>query len=453
MVVRHTELKKMEQLYDENGNQLVILYGREGCDKEAFIRLFCKGKKYFYYRARRASAQEQCMQLGHEIEKQYELSLSKYSYTEFFNRIRSGNASKLVVIIDEFQYIAKRDEEFFKAVLKLKAKRLYPGPVMIVLASSSIAWVEQELEERLGDGMKKVNETIKLDELKFIDMVRSYPEYSVSDCVKAYGILGGVSSYMNRWNSKKDIRSNICKNILSPNGYLFAEAERFIGSELRELAIYDTILAALAAGHRKLNDLFHVTGFSRAKISVYMKNLAAFEVIEKVSSFETGGWENAQKGIYQIRSNYVNFWFRFVYPHLSDLYMMTAEEFYDTYIGPDLDDYMNRYFIQVCMEYLELLNMVDKLPIKMRKAGTWVGKTGNIDIIAQDVARNNLIGLCNWSKPQLTYEMCEKLFDTMKKAKLKSDYYYLFSAKSFDDKLLEKAKEDQRLVLVDMTQL
>ena len=49
--------------------------------------------------------------------------------------------------------------------------------------------------------------------------------------------------------------------------------------------------------------------------------------------------------------------------------------------------------------------------------------------------------------------MCEKLFDTMKKAKLKAGYYYLFSAKSFDDELLEKAKEDERLVLVDMTQL
>lgn len=453
MVVRNTELKKMEQLYSGNGNQLVVLYGREGCDKETFIRMFCKGKKYFYYRARQASQQEQCMQLGHEIEKQYELSLSKYSYTEFFNRIRSGNASKLVVVVDEFQYIAKRDEEFFKAVLKLKAKKLYPGPVMIVLASSSVAWVEQEMDARLEDGVKKIDAKVKLDDLNFIDMVRSYPEYSVSDCVKAYGILGGVSSYMNRWNAKKDIRTNVCKHILSPNGYLFAEAERFIGSELRELAIYDTILAAIAAGHRKLNDLFNVTGFSRAKISVYMKNMAAFEVIEKVSSFETGGWENAQKGIYQIRNNFVNFWFRFVYPHLSDLYMMTPEEFYDTYIEPEMDDYMNRYFIQVCMEYLELLNLVGKLPIKIHKAGTWVGKTGNIDIIAQDSARNNLIGLCNWSKPQLTYEMCEKLFDTMKKAKLKSDYYYLFSAKSFDQELLEKSKEDKRLVLVDMTQL
>ena len=262
-----------------------------------------------------------------------------------------------------------------------------------------------------------------------------------------------MSSYNNRWNSKKDIRSNICKHILSPNGYLFEEAERYIGSELRELAIYDTILAAIAAGYRKLNDLFNQTGFSRAKISVYMKNLAAFEVIEKVSSFETGGWENAQKGIYQIRSNYVNFWFRFVYPHLSDLYMMTPETFYDTYIEKELDDYMNRYFVQVCMEYLELLNMVEKLPIRIHKAGTWVGKTGNIDIIAQDSARNNLIGLCNWSRPELTYKMCEKLFDTMKKAKLKSDHYYLFSAKSFDQELLEKAKEDERLVLVDMTQL
>ncbi len=453
MVVRHTELKKMEQLYEENGNQLVVLYGRAGCDKETFIKLFCKNKKYFYYRARQASQQEQCMQLAHEIEQTYELSLSKYTYAEFFNRIRSGNATKLVVIIDEFQYIAKRDEEFFEAVLKLKAKKLYPGPVMIVLASSSVAWVEQEMDGRFEDGIKKINAKIKLADLKFIDTVRSYPEYSVSDCVKVYGILGGVSAYMNRWSSKKDIRTNICRHILSTNGYLFAEAERFIGSELRELAIYDTILAAIAAGHRKLNDLFNVTGFSRAKISVYMKNLAAFEVVEKVSSFETGGWENAQKGIYQIRSNYVNFWFRFIYPHLSDLYWMTAEQFYDTYIEKDLDDYMNRYFIQVCMEYLELLNMVDKLPIKIHKAGTWVGKTGNIDIIAQDSARNNLIGLCNWSEPKLTYQMCEKLFDTMKKAKLKSDYFYLFSARDFDQELLDKSKEDKRLILVDMTQL
>ena len=453
MVVRNPELKKLETMYSETGNHLLVLYGREGCDKEALLRQFCKNKKYFYYRARKASQQEQLAQMGREVEKQYRVSISKYSYADFFNRIRSGDASKLIVIIDEFQNIAKRDEEFIKAIIKLKNKKLYPGPVLIILSSSSIAWIEHELDEKFGDAVRKIDSRMKIDNLNFLDVVRSYPEYSVSDCVMAYGILGGVSSYVSRWDSKQDIRTNVCRHILSQDGFLFGEAEAYIGSELRELAIYDTILAAIAAGHRKLNDLYNVTGFSRAKISVYMKNLAAFEVVEKVNSFETGGWENAQKGIYQIRTNYVNFWFRFVYPHLSDLYMMKPELFYDTYIAKELDDYMSRYFIQVCLEYLELLDMVGKLPIKIYKAGTWVGKTGNIDIIAQDSARNNLIGLCNWSKPHLTYEMCEQLFATMKKAKLKADYYYLFSAKEFDKLLLEKAKEDKRLVLVDMTEL
>ena len=51
-------------------------------------------------------------------------------------------------------------------------------------------------------------------------------------------------------------------------------------------------------------------------------------MIEKAASFETGGQRNAQKGLYQIRDHYINFWFHFVYPHLSDLYVCTPDEFY-----------------------------------------------------------------------------------------------------------------------------
>ena len=91
-----------------------------------------------------------------------------------------------------------------------------------------------------------------------------------------------------------------------------------------------------------------------------MKNLAAFDIIQKVVSFETGGWENTKKGVYRIRDNYVNFWFHFIYPHLSDLYMTRPEEFYDRYIAPGLDAYLSRYFVEVCMEYLRLLGMVGK---------------------------------------------------------------------------------------------
>lgn len=94
----------------------------------------------------------------------------------------------------------------------------------------------------LGDAMAKVDEVMKLDDMSFLDVVRAFPEYSVAQCVETYGIIGGVPDYLNRWNGKKSIKENICNNILRPHGYLFSEAEDFIGSELRELSVYDTIL-------------------------------------------------------------------------------------------------------------------------------------------------------------------------------------------------------------------
>ena len=104
----------------------------------------------------------------------------------------------------------------------------------------------------------------------------------MAECIKTYGIIGGVPGYINRWNAKADVKTNICRLILSPGGYLYHAAEDLIGESLRELSVYETILAQIAAGQDKLNDLYRTTGFSRAKIKVYMKNLAAFDIIQKV---------------------------------------------------------------------------------------------------------------------------------------------------------------------------
>ena len=41
----------------------------------------------------------------------------------------------------------------------------------------------------------------------------------------------------------------------------------------------------------------------------------------------------------------------------------------------------------------------------------------------------------------------------MKKAKIDAKYYFLFSAKSFDAALKERAEADERFILVDMNEL
>lgn len=453
MNAKSTDVKELENYYGQEGNQLVVLYGRKHSQKENLIKAFVADKKYFYYRCREVSAKEQLRMMGEEVGRQFDVRLQKYTYDEYFNRIKSGNASKLVVVIDEAQYVMKRDPEFLKSILKLKAKRLYPGPVMILLVSSSIVWVEQDLDDVFGEEKKKINGIIKVSDLNFLEVVRAFPALPVSECIRIYGAIGGVPGYMDAWNPRTSFKDNICRLVLTEGGFLFDMAQQVISSELRELSVYNTILSAIAQGYNKLNDLFHYTGYSRAKISVYMKNLSHFDIVEKVVSFETGGWDNAKKGVYQIKDTFVNFWFKFVFPHLSDLYLMKPEEFYDRHIAGELDAYLDRYFRNVCMEYLQLLNQLGRVPFAIHKMGTWVGKTGNVDIIAQSSDRRNIVGICNWDKPQLTMQMCEDMYENMQKARIKPEHIYLFSARAFEPALVEYVRKDNRFALIDMNEL
>lgn len=445
--------KALEQFYAQSGNQLVVLYGRKDCKKEELLRSFVQDKKCFYYRCRQTSSEDQKRMMGEEISAQFDVRLTKNSYDEYFTRIKSGDASKLVVIVDEVQYIVKRDPEFLNSILNLKAKRLYPGPVMIILATSSIVWAQQDLEEAFGENYKKIDARIKLEDFNFLELVRTFPSLPVSECIKIYGAIGGVPGYMEHWKANQSFKDNICRLVLTEGGYLFDMAQQVIASELRELSVYNTILSAIAQGYNKLNDLYLYTGYSRAKISVYMKNLSHFDIVEKVVSFETGGWDNAKKGIYRIKDTFINFWFKFVFSHMSDLYLLKPEKFYDRHIEKELDSYLNRYFCDVCMEYLQLLNQIGRVPFPIHKMGTWIGKTGTIDIIAQSSDRQNIVGLCNWEKPFLTMDMCRKLYESMEKARVQSEHFYLFSAKAFDPELVELAKTDSRFELIDMNEL
>lgn len=453
MVAKTSILKELETIYGKSGNQLYVLYGRTDSEKEQLLKAFLSNKKYFYYRSRQASEQEQRNQMETEIRQKFSANITKHSYDEFFNRIKSGDASKLVVVIDEFQLIAKKDVSFMESIEKLRMKRLYPGPVLILLCSSSVAWVEQEMPAALGGQSKRIDGKIQIHSLNFLEVVRAFPQYQVSDCIRTYGVIGGVAGYINHWDQRKDLKTNICRNILNRNGYMHRAAEQLIAAELRELSVYETILYYIASGYDKLNELHLKTGYSRAKISVYMKNLGTFHLVEKETSFETGGWENTKKAVYRLKDNYVNFWFRFVYPHLSELYMTSPEQFYDAYIAPGIDEYLERYFKEVCMEYVGLLNLVGKLPMKIHKMGTWIGKEGNIDIIAQNSVRENIVGYCNWNQPEFTMEMKEALLKSMKQAKIDAEYFFLFSAKGFSEEIKKLAEEDTRYILVDMNEL
>ena len=456
MVVRTAELKKLEQLYKTDENQIVLLYGTKVSGTRELLRQFLRDKEYFYTTIPDVSEPKQRDRIMSDISERFNLPKAmgnEGSLLEVFHMIRAQKEPRLVLVADDFQNDIKQDSAIYKELCKAKESGGFGSKVMIILVVNEICHLKNEPEKYIKDIDKKVDEQIELGQIPFLDIVRAFPDYSVKEAVRTYGILGGNSDYLNQWNRKKSVKENVINTMLNTRGPLYNAASEMLSSELRELSGYETILCSMARGNEKLNDIYNDTGYSRAKLIVYLKNLEALDAVKKVVSFDTGGWDNAKKGIYRIKNHYLDFYFRFIYPHISLLFSMDPERFYNRFIAPELEKYLESTFVEVCEEYLDILNLMGKMPITIQRKGTWVGKNGTIDVVGQDEVRNNIVAKANYDKSAFPYEAYENLLSNMEQARIKAKAVYLFSATEFDPKLVELSRKDSSVILVDMKEL
>lgn len=449
---RTTELGYLNNYYDRDGSQILIVYGQKHIGKTALVKEFMKDRPGYYYLARACSEREQTYQWGRQLAHDGYVVDKFPSFQEIFEKTAHRVTGKKVLVIDEFQNIVRASDAFMKDLVAFVHSQWNRDDVMVILVSSSIGWIENSMITRIGEAAYELSGLLKIKEMPFADLVARFPNFRIEECVEAYAILGGIPGLWNQFDDRLTIQQNICRNILDCNSFLFEEGERILTEQLREPGVYNTIMASIAAGDHKLNDLYLHTEFSRAKISVYLKNLIELELVEKVFSYDTAGKENVQKGIYRISHPFVDFYYTYMYPHLSDLQILSVGEFYNHYIMRDFRRYVSGYFKQVCRQHLAGLGERHRLPINCGTIGEWIGKVGSLDIIAQDEEGRTLIGLCNWEKP-MTYEDYENLLLYAKKAKINADYIYMYTAFRFDERLNLEAKVKSNLKLVQISDL
>jgi AAA+ ATPase superfamily predicted ATPase len=450
---RTSELNYLNSHYDKEGSRILVVYGQKYIGKTALVKYFMEDKPHYYYHAKACSEREQLYQWGRQLVLDGYVSETFPNYYDIFAKIAHQAEGKLVIVVDEFQYLIKGGDTFMEALISFVHSQWNQNEVLVLLSSSSIGWIENSMITKIGSrAAYELSGFLKIREMSFENIVERFPDFRIEECVEAYAVLGGFPGLWNQFDDRLTIQQNICRNILEPNSFLFAEGERLLTEQLREPGVYNTIMASIAAGNYKLNDLYLHTGFSRAKISVYLKNLIELELVEKVFSFDTAGKENTQKGIYRISHPVVEFYYTYMYPHMSDLYTLSVGEFYNRYIMPDFRTYVSKYFKQICRQHLMKLNERNRLPFSIDSVGEWIGKTGELDLVAQDDKGHTLIGLCNWKKP-MTYEDYEELLSLAKQAKIKADYIYMYTAFQFDEKLSLEAKIRTNLKLVQLTDL
>lgn len=432
-VGREKELAMLNQSYQAAENTLVVLYGREGMGKTALVRQFIQGKSVVYYQARELSEKEQ----------------NRY-FQEKLQQVRQmAEKDRTVFVVDEFDLMQKGYKGFL-ADFHQFVKELPEGKVMILLVSSAVQWVENSMVEDMGELAGQIRSFVKLKEFSFVEMVDRFPDSTTEECILIYGILGGVPAYLNYWNPKDTLRKNIIRIVLSDKGPMHREAQRFLKTSLRELPFYSTILSVLAEDEPKLNYLYTRTGFSRAKISVYIKNLIQIDVAAKIFSYEPEKRATIQKGLYGITDSFLQFWYKLIYPNMSEFSLLEPGEFYDKFIRNQLDELAEKTYIKVCQEFMELMNQYNHLPAKFGNFGSLYGKTGFIPLIANTAEGELLVGSCKWSSKPMDTDDFKTLLQDIEQTGKEADYYYLFSKEGFTSELSVMAQNMDNIQCIDL---
>ena len=450
VVKRVSELKQLEDQYAMPGNQLVILYGRKGMGKTTLISQFLKDKPAaYYYEGQECDHKLQLYHMSLQTQKDFTPETIP-EYLELFSDFIGAKSEKAIIVLDEFHYIIKNSPDFSKT-LDLLADQNHK--VMFLLCSSSVRWVENEMVSSFGKSAIYISSYIKLKEFTFIDFVTRFPHSSVETCIHINAILGGIPEYLDEWQEDKPLEENLQAIMLNKNSRLLLATQQYLKLELREPAVYNTILFALAEGNRKLNDIFSRTGFSRAKISVYLKHLIQLDLVEKLIPLNEEGKENVQKGLYRIKDNYFSFWYRFVFPNLSDIMLNQGSRVYAQKVEPALDQYVQEYFADVCIEYLKLMNLHERLSEKFIWWDRWYGKNGTIDILAQSEKGNYLVAKCLWENHKAGISDYEALLSLSQEAVRDTEYIYIFSKGGFTEELRNITQSTGRLMLIGLEEL
>ena len=430
---RTTERKMLEDIFATDRSNLVILYGRVGIGKTALIAEFLKEKNAYYYLLRECSFREQMLCMSDEMESAYSgqplKAVEKLDYAEILQSVVRRNeeeSTKQLIVLDEF-HLGMKEGELAEAIYHILANREHFGNVMFLLCSSSVNWVENEMVQELGVTAKFITNFMKLKELSFMEIGNWFPRMSIEDCIAVNAVIGGVPKYLKLWDERKTVAYNIKQLFLVENAPLYTEAEAVLKLELRELAAYNAILAAMASGKNKLNDIYERTAFSRAKISVYLKNLIKLDIVEKVFSADTDSNENVKKGLYRVRDNFLNFWYRFVFPNQSMIAIGQGEWVFEERIKADFFHYQRESFSQLCLEYLKLMAKHKRLRNDYDTWGSWHGKAGKLDVIAADSENRILVAYCDWNDKRITVNEMEYINDLCVQAKVKPVEIYVFS--------------------------
>lgn len=252
---------------------------------------------------------------------------------------------RLVLVLDECQYLLAIEKAFPSILQRLWDEYRDRAKIHLILCGSALGTLSC-----LGDSSQplhgRFDVKLKLGPFPCRDSRLFAPSWSFTDCIRLYGVFGGLARHVAAVDERLDLGQNVCRSILDPLAALHEAPYDMLRTErLSSYADAGAVLEAVAHGENRFNAISARTGLTAARVDYVLKELSALDMLVRQTRF--GDRPGTRFARHRVSDPFVAFWFRYVAGNRMALSSAGPAHVWSERIEPVLDNHMGAVFEDV----------------------------------------------------------------------------------------------------------
>lgn len=336
---------------------------------------------------------------------------------------RLRDPEPMVVVLDEFQYVASEERglaEVASAINAVLERRSRARPLVLVLSGSAVSTLEA-LAAGGAPLFGRLDVHLRLEPLTVFDTAAFTPGWSHREKAAAFGVLGGTPAYWAALDPKATLRENVARLLLAKEGRLRLQLDTVLAQEegLGDVAAYSGIVRAVASGATTRPRIADATGLKAdASLVRRLDTLVEIGVLRQVDVI--GAPPNAPVR-YRITDPALRFYHAFVTPHASLLERSDPLAVYDQVVAPRLETFLGPPFEELVAPTYERLREARSLPL-VEHWSRWEGQDRRgesleIDVVAPLVDGPVMTGAVKFQRRAMGADVLQQHLDAVRRAR------------------------------------
>lgn len=398
---RDQELDSLRNAYAAPNSAFWPIYGRRRVGKSELILHFSRPHPTIYLVGKQAAAEQLMRELleiaASALDEPLLASMPVENWKKTLEAIvsRWNKKQKLILVFDEFQWIAEKSPEILSTLQELWDRSWQKsGRMFLILCGSYIGFMEREVMGKKSPLYGRRTGQILLKPFDYRESARFHSDASLTQRAATYFICGGIPLYLRFFESRYSVVQNIERVLLSETAPLYREPDFLLREELREVEKYYSILMALAGESLPSRELARRAGIPDRSVSYYLEHLSNLGYVGKHYPL-THQPPKVRNVRYRILDPLLRFWFRFIYPHTSAIAQIGAQQAAVRLIQPSLESYFGGCFEALCREALPVIYAREGVSAPFAVGSYWDTQV-QIDVVGVRQDGWVDLGECKW---------------------------------------------------------